>query len=594
MMTIASDAVEPVYAKALAPLLELLGGRPIDALSYAELSAIAREWIAHVDQVLDSGTFSTKHYRATITDAARRMARRKFEPLWALVRPSTAFQKALLELFTMCRIRSSVLAYLSLQEGRHWDGPRCEFPHTARLILQSMTVVGKRPPISLAGSLFGFVSFRLALDPARHLRALYRTLLRPPSTPFGRIGMAGSRQAHRQLFAWKAGLLRLALRLVFVKGGSVFGYGVDRLLQTRSFKRNLAFLLLLLFPGAKSLSEDEWGQLFERIYTYFPPRFGALSRVMHADSLLNHGLIKLMKIAFGVIASRVATRSAHSEDEVEFIATTLQLAYSWGITYPLVDDLLDSHDVNDSVKRELAEALDDLFATPDWSSARVVDPVVLEAAERVKEVIDLAPAGRQHALRNVLRFLLEAHRRDSERKLSRATENVEDAVWADSCIKAAFIRIATMEICGTPVTGVRLAAELVSSLVNQLGDDLWDVEEDLSNDRVTPFTLHLRAPGARDPFRFFLNYCLYVARSESGERQLAMAIGVHETCRSFLESSKQVDRVGQLVQRVSRTLEELYAAPPDTMAFPHVDPDAVLFAMESSVLSPTPRHAGGA
>lgn len=588
-MTRLRNPAEAVYGQELGFLLEQIDGRSLVDLTYEDLGDIARNWIRQMDRVLGGPSYPDEGQQEVMARVARLVARRRIAQLRNVVRPKDGIERAIFELVTMSRLRDSVVAYLSLQEGRHWDGSHCEFPRTARLLRQSMFLVGRRPPLTLGLSMVG-MRIALGLDPARHVRALYHMLLRPPR--WSSVRLAAFRFLHRSLFSVKAGLLRGLLRHFFTGRGAAKHFDFGRLFTTRAFKRNLAFLILLLFPGAKSLSEPQWNRLLDLLYDYFPARFATLKEIVPSDSLLNHGVIKLIKIGFGVIAARVSARPAEAVDEVAFIVTTLRLAYSWGITYPLVDNVLDSDSLSAELKQDLVSALRTLFADPVDDGPPVASaPVVVEVVDRLREVLSLTPAGRRPVLMKELRILLEAHRRDSARKLSQlhgSGEALATDVWADSSLKAAFIRIATMELCGTPVDDVRLATQFVSSLVNQLGDDLWDIGEDFANDRVTPFTLYLTRRTGRDPFTFFLRYCLHVVRSESPQRRLAMAIGVQETCRCLFESGEEAEpRSSGSVTALRRALDDLYPAgmSPDTMDIPHVDPDAVLFALESGVLT---------
>lgn len=586
-MTRVRNPAEAVYGQELDFLLEQIGGRSLMELSYDDLADIARNWVRRMDGVLAGPASPDDRQQEVMARVARLIGRHRFAQLRNLVRPKDGVERAIFELFTMSRLRDSVVAYLSLQEGRHWDGAHCEFPRTSQLLRQAMLLVGRQPPLTLGLSALG-MRVALGLDPARHVRTLYRTLLRPPR--WSRVRLTAFRFLHRSLFSVKAALLRGLLRYFFTGRGATLRFDFGRLFTARAFKRNLAFLILLLFPGAKSLSEAQWAALFDRLYDYFPARFATLQEIVPSDSLLNHGLIKLIKIGFGVIAARVSARPAEAVDEVAFIETTLRLAYSWGITYPLVDDVLDSDSVSAELKQDLVSALRKQFTDPDAERPAGGAPVVVEVVDRMREVLSLTSSGRRPVLMKELRILLEAHRRDSARKLSQlhgGGEALETDVWADSSLKAAFIRIATMELCGTPVDDVRLATQLVSSLVNQLGDDLWDIGEDFANDRVTPFTLYLTRGAGRDPFTFFLRYCLQVVRSESPRRRLAMAIGVQETCRCLFESGEEAEpRSSESVKALRRALDDLYPAgtSPDPMDIPHVDPDAVLFALESAVL----------
>jgi hypothetical protein len=568
-----------IFAGELDYLRGRFAGRTLRDFSYPELAEIALGWVRHVEAATGSAEIPTEQ-RETAAAADRHVARLRFAELRRRLRPKEGIEAALYELFLMCRARGSVFSYLSLQEGRRWDGEGCEFPQVAALLRQAMLALGKRPALGLSLRLFG-LKLRLRLDPACHLRAIYREVLRP--TPASRFRIF----FHRRCFAGGAWLLRLALRRFLVHGGGLPAERIAKLFQSPLLKRNLAFGILLLFPRAKNLSQQEWEELLAGIARYFIPRLLRLRAAIPEHSVLDHGLVKLCKIAFGVIASRHTARGAEEKDEIRFILNTLRLAYCWGITYPLVDNLLDSGAAPAELKDELAAALESVFSE-EPAAGQWQEPVA-EAAERLQEVLELSPPSRREIVKRTLLFLLEAHRRDSGRRLSAiAPENAaarEGEVWADSVLKAAFIRIATMEICGTPVEGELLAAQFAASLVNQLGDDLWDLEEDLDDDRVTPFTLQAKGLAKRKAFDFYLRYCLRLTRGESRPRRLAMALGIQDSCRCFFESNARArSQYPELVSSIEAALAGLGKELFQLEAAPHVDPDAVIFAIESTLL----------
>lgn len=97
------------------------------------------------------------------------------------------------------------------------------------------------------------------------------------------------------------------------------------------------------------------------------------------------------------------------------------------------------------VRRSLTYALRQLFVEePSSDAAPPESPLVREAVERLAEVIALVPESQRYQARKALLFLLEAHQRDSERRLALVgatlSKEVEREVWADSALKAALKR----------------------------------------------------------------------------------------------------------------------------------------------------------
>jgi hypothetical protein len=397
----------------------------------------------------------------------------------------------------------------------------------------------------------------------------------------------------RCAFLLEAWLLRLMLRQVYVAWRNLSRESLAKLFHDPIVRRNLAFGIALLFPSAQKFTSAEWNCLLDDLEALFAPRLLALQEALPDYSLLDHGLVKLLKIALGVVVSCAAAAESSAESgDSRAILDTLRLAFSWGVTYPMVDNLLDSASASASLKTELVTTLETTFGDrEEVTSAPLASAQVREVVARLKEVIELAPAQRRPVIRKTLLLLLEAHRRDSDRKLSAVggvvPSGYEDSVWADSLLKSALIRIATMEICGTPVEGDRLAAQLAASLVNQLGDDLWDVEADVANDRVTPFTLQALGRSQRDAFAFYLRYCLRITRRESTARQVAIVFGVLDSSRCFFDAGAQSQRrFPHFARELASKLKATGLGQPSFSHrdVPHIDPDGVIFAFEEAAI----------
>ena len=363
-----------------------------------------------------------------------------------------------------------------------------------------------------------------------------------------------------------------------------------------AIRRAVATLIFVMFPTASDLTERDWLELFARLETYFTPRLNTLLEVITRNSIENHGLIKLCKIVFGTIHKRTQVREHHEPDRIDFIYNTLRLAYSWGITYPLVDNILDSPETSLEVRSLLATVLRELFAT-NGSSPQTAVPlekefaIVSEVRERLTEVISLIPIDLRSDARITLGHLLVAHHRDAQRRLSTPSIDVEDlhvAVMVDSILKAALIRLATIQVAGIPMDEATTIQHFTHSLFNQLGDDIWDIYEDYVDDRVTPCTLFLVSGGDRNPFDFYFAYLKLLAKGKSKRRRTAILMGFCETLRDALLATEQrSDDPLRVTQAILDSLKRFggLSVPELIRTIPHVDTDAVLFAFKNALLA---------
>jgi hypothetical protein len=312
---------------------------------------------------------------------------------------------------------------------------------------------------------------------------------------------------------------------------------------------------------------------------------------MPEHSAQNRGFIKLVKVAVGVLVGRSVSPPAARESLADYMFDSLRLAYSWGVTYPLVDNVLDSRETTPRVRDELNAAVAEAFGGPPAAAPPGVAPatdVLAEIRARLAEAVSLVPPDRLPRARSVLALLHEAHRRDAGRRLASTDAAAAAGLWpvvlADTALKAALVRLATMCLCGIDPDEAAVGTSLSRGLFNQLGDDLWDIYEDADDDRVTPFTLYLRYPDLPDPFVLYLDYAQMLAEGMSRRRATAVFYGVCESLRDVLSTlAPATDRLG-VARRISAALGATAALAPEEVRqlrdVPHVDFDAILFRFE--------------
>lgn len=564
------------------PLEELLAswldGRSPSDLDYAELQEIARKWVAAFDDGKPPPTRG-------LSSARKQLEKRRFVAFTDSFAGSSPLARAFVDLFLMARMRHRLLSYLSIQEGMDLDMRSPESAYVSRLLSELLGSIGKR---SWLAPRFRFGPFRLVLqlDPLVHLRPLYLSFLLRSK---GKRITAVIRHWHTFFFRLKI----LVLRLVFAVfrrflASRLSEEGIRGVYQSAFFQGGFCFGILLLFPDSHRIPPSEWKEFIRRIGDYFIPKVCDFLRVVAPSSIEDHGIIKLLKIGFGVITWRLHSPFRKDRDPQEFILETLRLAYSWGTTYPLVDNVLDDSRTDPMLRRELVTCLHELFRTLKVPST-FRDPGAKEAVLRIGEVLSLVPENRRRQAGNLLLNLLEAHQRDSSRKLSdiHYSTDLEDSIWTDTVLKAALIRLATIEVCGIPITPHIFSKQIIAALINQLGDDLWDIYQDLDEDRCTPFTYFLRFPEARNPFSWFVCYALKLQGSLSARRYSALLIGIIETHRCLLEvvAQRGSDPLGAANLAMDELIKHDCAlTSAHILTAPHLDPDAVLFSMEKAVM----------
>jgi hypothetical protein len=506
------------------------------------------------------------------------------------VSPKGHLQTALVELFLQSRFRHYVLAYLSVQEGEAFEGESNYDTNAPQLIDGLLQSVGKETLLTVRPGLWR-IRLELNLDPLTSLRTLY-ALRFPACGPRNPLFRAILKAYAVRMFRMKCGLITGLLRAysrLFLKRLPVSDK-VSLALQSPNGRRLIAVLLMLLFPSAKTFSLTDWNQLFGQINHYFRERLPELLSVIPTESVESNGLIKLAKVFFGTLVGSSACTGRWKTDDVAFVMDSIRLAYSWGITYPLVDNILDSAETPHSVRAEICEEIQSVFEDTTGGSGiprSSSSPAVLQLRQRLAEVVELIPESNRSSALSILIKLLDVHKRDSARRLNSADELCMADVLADTVQKASLVRLATMEICGisTGPDVIRRCEE--RGLFNQYGDDLWDIYEDFRDQRVTPFTLFLAKGIGSNPFHYYIQYTLQMTRDMTKRRRVAALMGCAESFRDLsLGLEKSGDDFLHVTHRIQSVLRE-YGID-DTNTFlemvPHVDFDAVLFEAENALI----------
>lgn len=507
------------------------------------------------------------------------------------IRPSGHLETTCVELLVQSRFRRYVLAYLSVQEGEPFEGEATYDTGAPKLIDGLLRSCGSESLLTIRP---GIGRFRIdfCLDPLTSLRKIYAL----------QFATCGSRV---RILRWTSGLL---LRSQFKAKCRVIQlmlncYGrfslsrkstadwIDSAVQSSNGRRLIALLLLMLFPSASELSAGEWDQVFRAIGSYFRQRIPELMQVIPAKSVESNGLIKLAKVFFGTLAGSSAFRERWQVDNVTFLVNSIRLAYSWGITYPLVDNILDSDQTSDALRSEICEALATLFRneeTDHSSHQGGQSEQVQQVMQRLSEVVQLIPEANRPRARSLLLSLLDVHKRDSMRRLDNGDTFISiPEVLTDTVQKASLVRLATMEICGIATSADVVQRCEERGLFNQYGDDLWDVYEDFHDNRITPFTLYLVRGQGENPFRYYITYTLQLTASFSDHRRMAALMGCAESFRDLTLSLASSGHDSLQVRRhIQEVLNELGIDDIDAFlaAVPHVDFDAVLFEAERAVM----------
>lgn len=308
-----------------------------------------------------------------------------------------------------------------------------------------------------------------------------------------------------------------------------------------------------------------------------------ISRVFKGDQPV--GAAKLAKVAAGVWLAREAAFDPSKVAEPQsYLEDTVLMSIAWGLSYPLVDDSLDTVGVPDEAKAGIASTVN-LFAQGAWEE---LYSVALRDDRTAASDIAYCFALLQQRLKSetLTRFqawisvLGEVHVRDAVRQIRPAPEVGE--VLVDSMLKAALVRIATLELCGNEVDDQEISAQLTAGLYNQVGDDICDLWEDLAANQATSVTLEYCDLSTVSVGGLYRRLTVQMMEGAAEPAKKALVHAALETLRILRQQSSGEPYTARLCEAVlGRTLLE--KAGPTLDRLPYLEIDSFLFGLFNSV-----------
>jgi len=235
---------------------------------------------------------------------------------------------------------------------------------------------------------------------------------------------------------------------------------------------------------------------------------------------------KLIKIILGVVLHVIedmgdgqppAERSRRLDE-------ALRLGYSYGLTYPFIDDLLDSQVLSDQEKRQYSDAIRTALLTGavpealgEWSGAkgamfRYIRSELSEAFEYIK--LRQRPEEQSLFFEQAFVFF-HSQELDRAKEMSRADYTNEE-LYIPVILKSASSRLMARSVIRAPLEKGFESRTFYYGIYNQLADDFADMFDDIRDGAVTPYTYYYqyreRRPDLINPFELYWAVIHYLIR----------------------------------------------------------------------------------
>lgn len=279
------------------------------------------------------------------------------------------------------------------------------------------------------------------------------------------------------------------------------------------------------------------------------------------DSLSpEHAQRKLIKIIVGVVL-HVYDELEEGTPEKERAARldeAIRIGYSYGLTYPFVDDLLDSGVLDNGEKERFSALLRESLLTgevPAWEEREEWRPDNLPLIRYVygelREAFEYIRSRQQgERLRSFLEqgYVFYAAQEADRSKTLLKPDYTSEELYVPLMIKSASSRSIVRSVLRSPAMEEVEARLFYYGIYNQLSDDFADLFDDLEAGAVTPYTYywthHAARPELTNPFELYwavIAHLLHgVYRSDGRTREVLLdrTINGLKRCRARLGADR--------------------------------------------------------
>lgn len=263
---------------------------------------------------------------------------------------------------------------------------------------------------------------------------------------------------------------------------------------------------------------------------------------------------KLIKIIAGVVM-HVLEEEIPQEERTRKLEEAIRLGYSYGLTYPFIDDLQDANILTEKEQKQFSELIRSSLLTqsvpeqykwPDKNGEllRYIHAELREAFEYIK--MKLHPDMREKFFEQSYVFF-QSQEVDRLKELSKADYTNEE-LFVPIILKSACSRLIVRSVISADEDEGFENRTFYYGIYNQLADDFTDMFDDIEAGAVTPYTYYLKYRNQRrdliNPFELYwtvisnLIHHVYHSDPNVCEVILDRAINSLKRCKERLGTEK--------------------------------------------------------
>lgn len=221
---------------------------------------------------------------------------------------------------------------------------------------------------------------------------------------------------------------------------------------------------------------------------------------------------KIIKIIAGVLMYRMYDEVDDGMD----MEISIKLGYSYGLTYPFIDDLLDSKILTEEEEEEYSDLIRETLLTgivpeKEWNSKnkKLLEYICCELKEGFNYIKENQKRENLDSFLELSYVFFNAQELDRKKDLNNKYRN--DEIFVPIILKSAASRLIVPAVLDMEEEYSFNSKLFYYGIYNQLADDFTDMEEDYKGKRVTPYTYYLmNNEEGINPFEVYLVVVYYL------------------------------------------------------------------------------------
>ncbi|MNK35107.1 Farnesyl diphosphate synthase [compost metagenome] len=277
---------------------------------------------------------------------------------------------------------------------------------------------------------------------------------------------------------------------------------------------------------------------------------------------------KLMKIILGVIlhVNEEMDDETSPEERARRLDEAIRLGYSYGLTYPFIDDLLDSQALTTQEKEQYSLMIRTTLLTgsvPDmgeWSrdNMDMIQYIHAELREAFEYIRGHQRPETQQTFFEQAYVFFHSQELDRQKDISNANYTNEE-LYIPIILKSSSSRLIARSVISAPVDEGFDDRTFYYGIYNQLADDFADMFDDMRDGAVTPYTYYLKYHDQRsdlvNPFELYwtvishLIHNVYQSDAKTREVILDRAINGLKRYQARIGTEKYREMMGIFASR---------------------------------------------